>query len=148
MAEDTDKPSGDGPAPDASTQPAELPTLLAPGSKADGSQEGDPGDWQPPQLDERGFAIDGDGLPLNILMRGKVLADRGMDEDPSGAVSPEGIAAAADQLAAYDEQYPKLDGLTVDKLRKQADAEGVALPEDALKDDIRSAIEAARPARI
>jgi hypothetical protein len=134
----------------AETKPLELPagSIVAPGSTGDGRQEGDPGDWSPPQTDEQGFAIDGHGLPINLRRRALVLADKDADEDPAGAVAPEAIDAARDQLADYDDNYPSLSGMTKTKLLDQAEAEGVQVEDGALVDDIRDAILAARPARI
>jgi hypothetical protein len=148
MADESD--TVEQPDADAATQPLELPAaaILAPGSNADGSQDGDPGDWQPPQTDEQGFAIDGHGLPINLRRRALTLADRNMDEDPTGYIDADGIDQARDQLAAYDEQYPSLSGMTKAALTDQADQENVQLEDGALVDDIRAAIIAARPARI
>jgi hypothetical protein len=129
------------------TQP--VPSLLlAPGSNADGSQEGDPGDWQPPQVDEAGFAVDGDGLPINLRRRALVLADQGKDEDPGGHVSPDAIAQASETLADYDERFPKLSGMSKANMLALDEVERLAIPEDAKADDIRATIQAARPARI
>lgn len=144
MADETDT-TGTTAAADVS---APVAPLLAPGSFADGSQAGDPEDWQPPKTNEQGFAIDGnEGWPINLRLRALALADAGKDEDPDGHVSSDAIADAKDRAANYDADYPKLSNMTKAQLQKQADSEGVAVPEDALRDDIQAAIEAARPMR-
>lgn len=150
MADDSNQAdSADATVEAAATQPAEIPgNLLAPGSSADGSQAGEPDDWNPPQVNEQGFAVDGNGIPINLRLRSLHLADAGETEDPAGAVSPEAIAAASDQLAAYDKQYPSLDGMTKAKMLSLPEADDVEIPDDALVDDIRAALQAARPARI
>lgn len=147
MADETDTADElDTSTPDASTQP--MAPLLAPGSSEDGTQAGDPGDWKPPQTDEQGFAIDGHGYPINLRLRALRLADAGETEDPAGSVSPEVIQSAADQLADYDDAYPSLDGMTKAALEAEAEDKNVAVPDGATKDEIKAAIEAARPARI
>jgi hypothetical protein len=54
--------------PTAETQAAELPqpvagNLIAPGSAPTAARKASPKDWQPPQVDEQGFAVDGHGFP-------------------------------------------------------------------------------------
>jgi hypothetical protein len=144
MADD----NGGTPQTETQDKAAETAPLLAPGSFADGSQEGDPADWQPPQVNEQGFAVDGDGIPINLRLRSLHLADAGKAEDPGGQVSPEAITAAVDQLATYDAAYPSLSGMRKADLVKQAERESVQLRGDELADEIASAITAARPARI
>jgi hypothetical protein len=148
-----DETSANSDAPASAAEAAIQPTLqpnvlLAPGSAADGSQEGEPADWQPPQVNNQGFAVDGNGAPINLRMRSIHFADLGEKEDPDNFVSPEAISQAADQLAAYDKAYPSLSSMKKADLVKQAEAEGVTYPEGATADEISSAITAARPARI
>ena len=150
MADDSDAPQTESPtppAPDAQTQPL-AGNLIAPGSSPDGSQEGEPGDWSPPQTDDQGFAIDGHGLPINLLRRAMVLADQDADEDPAGAVSPEAIDQARERLAAYDEQYPPLQGMTRAAMEALDESQNLTFPDDAKVDDVRRIIGEARPPRI
>lgn len=150
MADDSDAPKTDSPtpppAPDAATQP--VANLVQPGSQLNGEQDGDPGDWQPPQTDAQGFAIDGHGLPINLHRRAMVLADQDADEDPAGAVAPEAIADARDRLAAYDDQYPPLQGMTRAAMEALDEAQSLTFPDDAKVNDVRDIIAAARPPRI
>jgi hypothetical protein len=111
--------------------------------------ENPPEDWSPPQVNEQGFAVDGDGLPLNLRLRAAALADAGRDEDPSGSVSAETIKAEAERLAAYDKAFPTISSSskTAD-LERIAKAEGVDISSAANNDERIAIIRAARPSRV
>lgn len=127
-------------APPAATQEAEAPAVAP---RAD-----EEGDWTPPASDERGFALDGHGLPINLRLRAAALADKGADTDPTGAVSAEAISAERARLADYDSRFPPLSASSSKAaLERAAEAEGVDISSAANNEERAALILRARPAR-
>ena len=152
----TDSPEADagaGPAPGADAGNAASGDLGTVRTATFADEEGELPDhaapWSPAPTDERGIARDGDGLPINLRLRALELADRGEEEDPSGAVSADAIAEAGEALADYDKRYPLISGSTTKKeLEAIAEDEGIDLSDASTNEERASAILSARPARI
>jgi hypothetical protein len=101
--------------------------------------------WEAPRADDRGFAIDPAGLPINARLRSLALAKAGETEDEGGLVSPEQIASAAERIDAYSAAYPPLDGMKTADLEARAKAEGVDISAAKTNEDRAALIAAARP---
>jgi len=138
----------DAAAPQAETAAPATPSGFASPTVAMGD-ENKPDDWSPPQSDDNGFAIDGDGLPLNLRLRAAALAEAGKTEDPAGSVTPEAIASTGERLAAYDKAFPSVSpsSKTAD-LERIAKAEGIDISTAANNEERVAAIVAARPSRV
>lgn len=121
--------------------------LAQPDPDAPAPDEGDHKDpWSEPRTREDGTAVDPDDLPINHRLRSLELARRGETEDEGGLVSPELIADAAGRIAAYDAQFPPLDGKTKAQLESIADGEKVDISGAANNDERAALIAARRPA--
>lgn len=113
------------------------------------ADEPEQSDWSPPQTDARGFAIDGDGLPLNLRLRASVLADQGASEDPAGSVSTEAIEGARHRLAEYDRIHPPIPASAKKaELEAIASESGVDISAAANNEERAALILGARPPRI